>query len=59
LGTLEAGSSLDQETLDRLFLIHHAHVKYLQEEFAALLVNGQFDMSTAKYSAVFREILRV
>jgi hypothetical protein len=55
LGTLEAGSSLDQETLDNLFLIHHAQVKYLQEEFAALLVNGQFDTSTAK---IFRSLQR-
>ncbi|KAH3694494.1 hypothetical protein DPMN_081934 [Dreissena polymorpha] len=48
LYSLEAGMEIDQETLDGLFLIQHAQIKFLQEEFAALLVGGQFDASTAK-----------
>lgn len=46
---------VDQQTLDNLFLIQQAQIKYLQEEFAALLVNGQFDTSTAK---IFRSLQR-
>ncbi|XP_052260746.1 plexin-B1-like [Dreissena polymorpha] len=53
LCTLEAGTELDQKTLDNLFLIQHAQIKFLQEEFAALLVGGQFDASTAK---IFRSL---
>ncbi|KAH3769247.1 hypothetical protein DPMN_170496 [Dreissena polymorpha] len=48
LCTLEAGTELDKKTLDDLFLIQHAQIKCLQEEFAALLVGGQFDSRTAK-----------
>ena len=51
--SLEAGTELKQETLDNLFLIQYAQIKYLQEEYAALLVNGQFDASTAK---IFRSL---
>ena len=50
---VEAGTELKQETLDNLFLIQYAQIKYLQEEYAALLVNGQFDASTAK---IFRSL---
>ena len=46
-------TELKQETLDNLFLIQNAQIKYLQEEYAALLVNGQFDASTAK---IFRSL---
>ena len=53
LCSLEAGTELKQETLDNLFLIQYAQIKYLQEEYAALLVNGQFDASTAK---IFRSL---
>ena len=38
LCSLEAGTELKQETLDNLFLIQYAQIKYLQEEYAALLV---------------------
>lgn len=55
LGTIDKGSTLDQQTLDNLFLIQHAQIKYLQKDFAALLVNGQFDTSTAK---IFRSLQR-
>ncbi|KAH3862025.1 hypothetical protein DPMN_024981 [Dreissena polymorpha] len=48
LCSLEAGTELDQNTLDDLFLIQHALIKFLHEEFAALLVGGPFDSSTAK-----------
>ena len=51
--SLEAGTELKQEMLDNLFLIQYAQIKYLQEEYAALLVNGQFDASTAK---IFRSL---
>ena len=53
LCSLEAGTEFKQETLDNLFLIQYAQIKYLQEEYAALLVNGQFDASTAK---IFRSL---
>ena len=53
LCSLEAGTELKQETLDNLFLIQYAQIKYLQEEYAALLVNGQFDASIAK---IFRSL---
>ena len=53
LCTLEAGTELTQGTLDNLFLIQHAQIKYLQEEYASLLVSGQFDSSTAK---IFRSL---
>ena len=53
LCSLEAGTELKQETLDNLFLIQYAQIKYLQEEYAALLVNGQLDASTAK---IFRSL---
>ena len=42
LCSLEAGTELKQETLDNLFLIQFPQIKYLQEEYAALLVSGQF-----------------
>ena len=51
--SLEAGTELKQEMLDNLFLIQYAQIKYLQEEYAALLVNGQFVASTAK---IFRSL---
>ena len=44
---LESETELKQETLDSLFLIQYAQIKYLQEEYAALLVSGQFNPSTA------------
>ncbi|KAH3704780.1 hypothetical protein DPMN_079841 [Dreissena polymorpha] len=46
--TLEPGQPLTQDTLDKLFLISHAQCKYLQDEYAAVLVNSQFDNSTSK-----------
>lgn len=56
LATIDgAGGRVDQQSLDNLFLIQHAQIKYLQEEFAALLVNGQFDTTTAK---IFRSLQR-
>ena len=48
LSTIEPGSSVTQETLDQLFLIAQAQGRYLQEEYAALIVNGQFDKRTSK-----------
>jgi len=53
LCSLEAGTELTQEKLDNLFLIQYAQIKYLQEEYASLLVSGQFDASTAK---IFRSL---
>lgn len=53
LCTLEVGQTVTQEVLDNLFLVHHAQVKFLQEEFASLVVSGQFDSSTAK---IFRSL---
>ena len=46
LRSLEAGTELKQETLDNLFLIQHAQMKYLQEEYAALLVEQFFSIFT-------------
>jgi len=48
LSTIEPGSSVTQETLDQLFLIAQAQGPYLQDEYAALIVNGQFDNKTSK-----------
>ncbi|KAH3726514.1 hypothetical protein DPMN_052381 [Dreissena polymorpha] len=48
LATLEPGQPLTQDTLDRLFLISHAQCKYMKDEYAAVLVNSQFDNSTSK-----------
>lgn len=53
LSTIEPGSSVTQETLDQLFLICHAQCKYVQDEYAAILVNGQFDQSTSR---IFRAL---
>ena len=50
LCSLEAGTELKQETLDKMFLI-----QYAQEEYAALLVSGQFDASTAKVSRFLKK----
>ncbi|KAH3710699.1 hypothetical protein DPMN_070191 [Dreissena polymorpha] len=36
-------------------MIQHAQIKFLQEEFAALLVGGQFESSTAKNSGPCRK----
>jgi len=48
LSTIEPGQPVTQETLDSLFLISHAQSKYLQDEYAALVVNSQFDNSTSR-----------
>ncbi|KAH3860993.1 hypothetical protein DPMN_023919, partial [Dreissena polymorpha] len=48
LATLEPGQHLTQDTLDKLFLISHAQCKYLQDEYAAVLLNSQFDNSTSR-----------
>ena len=53
LCTIESGATISQHTLYSLFLAQHAKVKYLQEGFAALLVNGQFNTSTAN---IFRNL---
>ncbi len=36
------------EDMEQLFTILHANLKYLQDEFAALLVQGRFDNDTAR-----------
>lgn len=48
LTTLKPGSTLQQETLEQLFIVNQAQLKYLQDEYAAILVNSQFDSSTSK-----------
>jgi len=48
LSTIEPGSIVTQETLDQLFLIAQAQGRYLQDEYAALIVNGQFNNKTSK-----------
>lgn len=48
LTTIEPGSVITQETLDQLFVIAHAQCRYLQDEFASLVVNSQFDSNTSK-----------
>lgn len=55
LSTIAPGEPVSQEKLDQLFLVAHAQCKYLQDEFAALLVNSQFDNSTAR---IFRSLQR-
>ncbi|KAH3788977.1 hypothetical protein DPMN_167143 [Dreissena polymorpha] len=48
LATLEPGQPLTHDTLDKLFLVAHAQCKYLQDEYAAVLVYSQFDNSTSR-----------
>ncbi|KAH3789158.1 hypothetical protein DPMN_167330 [Dreissena polymorpha] len=48
LATLESGQPLTQDTLDKLFLVAHAQCKYLQDEYASVLVYSQFDNSTSR-----------
>lgn len=55
LSTIEAGQSITQDTLDQFMVIFNAQCKYLQDEFAAILVNGQFDSSTSR---LFRALQR-
>ena len=55
LSTIEADTTISQDTLDQLLTIFHAQCKYLQDEYAALLVNGQFDDSTSR---LFRALQR-
>lgn len=52
-------SSLDSDpserTLEDLFRINFAHLKYLQEEYSAVLVQSQFDPKTSK---IFKSLQR-
>ena len=48
LTTIEPGSTISQDTLDQLFVIAQAQGRWLQDEYAALVVNSQFDPNTAK-----------
>jgi len=48
LTTIEPGSVITQGTLDQLFVIAHAQYKYLQDEFAFLVVNRHYDSNTTK-----------
>jgi hypothetical protein len=53
LTTIQPDSPISQKTLEDLFLINHAQIKYLQDEYASILVNSQFDSSTSK---IFRAL---
>ena len=55
LCSLEAWTELKQEMLEILFFIQYAKIKFLQEEYAPLLVSGQIDASTAKSLASAEE----
>lgn len=55
ISTIAPGSSISQETLDQLLVICRAQCKYLQDEYASILVNGQFDASTSR---IFRALQR-
>jgi len=48
LTTLDADKPLSQVTIEQLFLIAHAQTCFLQDEYASLIVNNQFDSGTAK-----------
>ena len=48
LSTIEPGCLVTPELLEELFLVNTAQIKYLQDEYASILVNSQFDTSTSK-----------
>lgn len=48
LSTIEPGTKISSETLEQLFLINQAQIQYLQDEYASILVNSQFDSTTSK-----------
>jgi len=55
LTTIDPGSKISQQTLDQLFVIAHAQCKYLQDEYASLIVSNQFDNNTSR---LFRTLQR-
>lgn len=48
LSTIEPGTIITAETLEQFFLINQAQIQYLQDEYASILVNSQFDTTTSK-----------
>uniref|UniRef100_A0A8W8K9C7 Uncharacterized protein n=1 Tax=Magallana gigas TaxID=29159 RepID=A0A8W8K9C7_MAGGI len=48
LSTIEPGTKISSETLEQFFLINQAQIQYLQDEYASILVNSQFDSTTSK-----------
>ena len=48
LSTIEPESRISQETIEQLFLIASAQVRFLQDEYAALVVSSQFDNNTSR-----------
>ena len=48
LSTIEPGTIITAETLVQFFLINQAQIQYLQDEYASILVNSQFDTLTLK-----------
>ena len=53
--SLQRIDTVTEDTLNDLFTISYAQLKYLQEEYASLLVQGQFGANTAR---VFRSLQR-
>jgi hypothetical protein len=48
LTTIDPGTEVLQSTSDQLFVIAYAQNRFLQDEYASLIVNSQFDSNTAK-----------
>ena len=48
LSTIEPGTIITAETLEQFFLINQAQIQYLQDEYASILVNSQFDTTTSE-----------
>ena len=53
LSTITPEAPVTQEKLDQWFLACNAQCKYLQDEYASIVVSGQFDPSTAR---IFRAL---
>ena len=48
LSTIEPGTVITAKTLEQFFLINQAQIQYLQDEYASILVNSQFDTTTSE-----------
>ena len=53
LGTLSPGKLLTLDDYNHLYHVHLAHIRFLQDEYAALVVQGKFNPDTAQ---LFRAI---
>ena len=54
--TRNPGTVITAETLEQFILINQAQIQYLQDEYASILVNSQFNTSTSKRFRALQKI---